>query len=267
MDILILKSCGSFMYLFFTFMFFRIVFFFTLILSNLYLNGQDPVSILQKAEKVSQQIPSYSEIEIISERPRYSRKIKLRNWSLNNNYSIVEISSPKRDSGMVYMKTGKKLFTYSPKTDRIIKLPSSMLAQGWMGTDAQFDNILGAASLSKDFNHELKLPVDVNNESCHFIRCVPLPETAVAHDHIDAFINKQNGTISRLEVYNKKGALIQQIDFLEYKMIDGIQLPVSLKFSAKKGTQNTELKILSWKKKPGLKQAFFTESTMKNLGP
>ncbi|MFL2580859.1 MAG: outer membrane lipoprotein-sorting protein, partial [Schleiferiaceae bacterium] len=164
-------------------MFFRIVFFFTLILSNLSLNGQDPVSILQKAEKASQQIPSYSEIEIISERPRYSRKIKLRNWSLNNNYSIVEISSPKRDSGMVYMKAGKKLFTYSPKTDRIIKLPSSMLAQGWMGTDAQFDNILGAASLSKDFNHELKLPVDVNNESCHFIRCVPLPETTVAHDH------------------------------------------------------------------------------------
>jgi hypothetical protein len=50
-------------------------------------------------------------------------------------------------------------------------------------------------------------------------------------------------------------------------IIDGIQLPVSLKFSAKKGTQNTELKILFWKKKPGLKQAFFTESTMKNLGP
>ncbi len=267
MDILILGSCSSFIYLLLSFMFFRIVFFFTFILSILSLNGQDPLSILQKAEKVSQQIPSYSEFEIISERPRYSRKIKLRNWSLNNNYSIVEISSPKRDSGMVYMKAGKKLFTYSPKTDRIIKLPSSMLAQGWMGTDAQFDNILGAASLSKDFNHELKLPVDVNNESCHFIRCVPLPETAVAHDHIDAFINKENGTISRLEVYNKKGALIQQIDFLEYKIIDGIQLPVSLKFSAKKGMQNTELKILTWKKRPDLKQTFFTESTMKNLGP
>ena len=112
MDILILPSCGSFMHLFLSFMFIRIVFFFTFILSNLSLNGQDPLSILQKAEKASQQIPSYSEIEIISERPRYSRKIKLRNWSLNNNYSIVEISSPKRDSGMVYMKTGKKLFIF-----------------------------------------------------------------------------------------------------------------------------------------------------------
>lgn len=250
-----------------SFMFVRITFSFTFILPCLLLNGQNPVSILQKAEKVSQQIPSYSEIEIISERPRYSRKIKLRNWSLNNNYSIVEISSPKRDSGMVYMKAGKKLFTYSPKTNRIIKLPSSMLAQGWMGTDAQFDNILGVASLSKDFTHELKLPVNVNNKSCHFIRCVPLPETPVAHDHIDAFINKQDGSISRLEIYNKKGALIQQIDFLEYKIIDGIQLPISLKFSAKKGTQNTELKILTWKKRPDLKQTFFTESTMKNLGP
>ena len=245
----------------------KFIYFFFLIILSFSINGQEPIKILQKAEKANQQIASYSEIEITSERPRYTKKIKLRNWSLNNNYSMVEIISPKRDSGMIYMKSGKRLFTYSPKTNRIIKLPSSMLAQGWMGTDAQFDNILGTASLSKDFTHELKLPVNVNDESCHFIRCVPLPETPVAHDHIDAFINKQNGRISRLEVYNKKGALIQQIDFLEYKIIDGIQIPVSLKFSAKKGTQNTELKISTWKKRPDLKQTFFTESTMKNLGP
>lgn len=245
----------------------KFIYLFFLIILSFSINGQEPIKILQKAEKANQQIASYSEIEITSERSRYTKKIKLRNWSLNNNYSMVEIISPKRDSGMIYMKSGKRLFTYSPKTNRIIKLPSSMLAQGWMGTDAQFDNILGTASLSKDFTHELKLPVNVNDESCHFIRCFPLPETPVAHDHIDAFINKQNGRISRLEVYNKKGALIQQIDFLEYKIIDGIQIPVSLKFSAKKGTQNTELKISTWKKRPDLKQTFFTESTMKNLGP
>ena len=231
------------------------------------ISAQNAISILERAEKMNNNLSSYSEIEIISKTPRYTKKISLRTWSLDSDYSLVEITSPKRDSGMVYMKSGKRLFTYSPKTNRIIKLPSSMLAQGWMGTDAQFDNILGTASLSQDFSHELKMAITINNDSCHFIRCVPLPETPVAHDHIDAFINKQNGSINRLEVYNKKGALIQQIDFLEYKIIDGIQIPVSLKFSAKKGTQNTELKISTWKKRPDLKQTFFTESTMKNLGP
>jgi len=246
-------------------MFLKFIISFCVFFSYISIFSQTPISLLEKAEKLNGNIPSYSKIELVSIRPRYTKKITLRSWRLDNNYSIVEIISPFRDSGMVYMKAGKKLLTYSPKTKRTINLPSSMLAQGWMGTDAQFDNILGPASLSKDFTHQLELPATINGEPCHFIRCFPLPKTAVAHDHIDAFLNKKKGSVSRLVVYNRKGTIIQQIDFLEYKEADGVLIPSSIMFSTKKGTQKTSLKILDWEKLQDLNPKYFTETRMKKL--
>ena len=229
--------------------------------------GQNPAAILAKAEAATVQQAAYSRIQIKAERPRYTREMELRSWSSGNAYSLVEITAPERDAGMVYMKADKVLKTYSPRTGKIMTLPSSMLMQGWMGTDAQFDNILGAASLTQDFTHTYVGKTTVNGLACHHIRCVPKPSTPVAYDHVDAYVSVQNESWVRLVFFDKKKEVSQQMDALHFTRFDGVLMPDQIKFTAKGGTQTTLLTILEWKKRSDLKAAYFTESRMKNLEP
>lgn len=227
--------------------------------------AQNPSSLLAKAEASAIQQSAYSRIKMKAERPRYTRDMELRSWNMGNAYSLVQIVSPERDAGMVYMKADKSLMTYSPRTGKIMKLPSSMLMQGWMGTDAQFDNILGAASLSQDFTHSYQGKKTVNGQECHLIRCVPKPATPVAHDHVDAYLSVQNDTWVRLVFFDKKGTVSQQMDALHFKRFDGVLMPDEIRFTAKDGNQTTTLTILEWRKRPDLKPSWFNESTMKNI--
>ena len=227
--------------------------------------GQNPSALLAKAEGAAVQQSAYSRIQMKAERPRYTREMELRSWNMGNAYSLVQIVSPERDAGMVYMKADKALMTYSPRTGKIMKLPSSMLMQGWMGTDAQFDNILGAASLGQDFTHQYLGKKTVNGQECHLIRCTPKPNTPVAYDHVDAYLSVQNDTWVRLVFLDKKGGVSQQMDALHFKRFDGVLMPDQIRFTAKDGNQTTTLTIMEWRKRPDLKASWFSEATMKNI--
>jgi len=240
---------------------------FALLLLPMALWAQNPAAILAKAEAATVQQAAYSRIKIKAERPRYTREMELRSWSSGNAYSLVEVVAPERDAGMVYMKAGKSLKTYLPRTGKIMTLPSSMLMQGWMGTDAQFDNILGAASLTQDFTHTYLGKATVNGQACHHIRCVPKPSTPVAYDHVDAYVSVQNESWVRLVFFDKKNDITQQMDALHFARFDGVLMPDQIKFTAKGGGQTTLLTLLEWKKRSDLKAAYFTESRMKNLEP
>ena len=236
-----------------------------LFLFPLVLSAQNPSALLAKAESAAGQQSAYSRIKMKAERPRYTREMELRSWNMGNAYSLVQIVAPERDAGMVYMKADKDLMTYSPRTGKVMKLPSSMLMQGWMGTDAQFDNILGAASLSTDFTHSYQGKKTVNGIECHVIRCVPKPSTPVAHDHVDAYIGVQNESWVRLVFFDKKGEISQQMDALHFQRFDGVLMPDQIRFTAKGGSQTTTLTVLEWRKRPDLKASWFTETTMKKI--
>ncbi|MDG1253406.1 MAG: outer membrane lipoprotein-sorting protein [Schleiferiaceae bacterium] len=225
--------------------------------------AQNPSAILSKAESTAVQQSAYSRVKMKAERPRYTREMELRSWNMGNNFSLVQITAPERDAGMVYMKADKSLMTYSPRTEKVMKLPASMLMQGWMGTDAQFDNILGAASLSQDFTHSYQGKKTVNGHECHVIRCAPKPSTPVAHDHVDAFVSVKDESWVRLVFFDKKGVVSQQMDALHFRRFDGILMPDLIQFTAKGGVQTTTLTILEWKKRPDLKPSFFNEASMR----
>lgn len=227
--------------------------------------GQTPAQILAQAELASVQHSAYSELHIKAERTRYTREMELRSWNLGNAYSLVEITAPEREAGTVYMKSEASLRTYTPRTGKVIQLPSSMLMQGWMGTDAQFDQILGAASLSQDFNHTYLGKEMVNQQECHHIRCIPKASTPVAYEQVDAFVGVTQTGWVRLVFYDKNGRVTQQMDALHFGEFDGIRMPDEIKISTNGGGQTTFLTLKMWKKRPDLQPEDFTVARMKNL--
>jgi len=117
--------------------------------------AQNPTEILTKAEKSAIGTSSYSELSMSAKRARYTRELDIKSWTHTNKYALIVVTGPERDRGTRYLRADKQMYSFVPRTGKVVKLPQSMLmAGGFMGTDASMDNLLGQASLAKDFTHE-----------------------------------------------------------------------------------------------------------------
>ena len=47
------------------------------------------------------------------------------------------------------------MWSWNPAISRLIKLPPSMMSQGWMGSDYTNDDILRESSVVNDYTHEI----------------------------------------------------------------------------------------------------------------
>ena len=65
--------------------------------------GQDVTALLRKAEQASTQHASTMDMAITNVKPRYTKVINMRTWSIGNKHSLAVITSPKRDSGLTYL--------------------------------------------------------------------------------------------------------------------------------------------------------------------
>ena len=104
--------------------------------------GQDPAEIIQKSEDLMRGASSEASMTIEIVRPKWSREISMRNWSLGTEFALSYVDSPAKEKGSVILKRDKEVWNWIPSIERSIKLPPSMMMQSWMGTDFSNDDLV-----------------------------------------------------------------------------------------------------------------------------
>ena len=69
---------------------------------------------------------------------RASRTIKAKSWVQGTAKSFTEFLAPAREKGTKMLKLKDELWTYTPETDRTIKISGHMLRQSVMGSDLSY---------------------------------------------------------------------------------------------------------------------------------
>lgn len=230
--------------------------------------AQNPTEILSRAEKSAIGTSSYSELAMTAKRARYTRELELKSWTHTNKYALIVVTGPERDRGTRYLRADKQMYSFVPRTGKVVKLPQSMLmAGGFMGTDASMDNLLGQASLAKDFTHQYLGIETVNGLPCHKIKCTPKPGVPVAADAVTAWIHSGDKGWVRLSFQSTRNGELQRMDVLEFGRMDGVQMPVKLQFSTQGGKQTTLMTVKTWRKQPQLTPAWFTPERLEQTQP
>ena len=73
---------------------------------------------------------------------RTSRTIVSKSWVKGINQAYTEYLAPPREAGTKMLKSGDKLWTYSPQTDRVIQISGHMLRQSVMGSDMSYTDMM-----------------------------------------------------------------------------------------------------------------------------
>ena len=106
------------------------------IISESNINAQEQLTALDIIENADAKVrgktnKSVMEMQII--RPTWQRDISMKSWTNGLDYSMTYITAPARDKGQVFMKRKTEMWNWMPTIGRMVKIPASMMSQGWMG--------------------------------------------------------------------------------------------------------------------------------------
>ncbi len=122
---------------------------------------------------------SYSEMTMTIHRPDWERSMSMRAWSEGDKLSLVRVTEPRKDAGNGTLLKDKEMWSFSPKINRIIKIPSSMMNQGWMGSDFSNKDISKSTDILDQYEHELITSEDVDGRTVYTVEAIPHEDAAI----------------------------------------------------------------------------------------
>ena len=122
---------------------------------------------------------SYSEMTMTIKRPTWTRSMSMRAWTEGDKKSLVRVTKPIKDSGNATLADGKQLWSFSPKINRVIKIPSSMMSQSWMGSDFSNKDISRSTEILDDYEHTLSGTEQIDGHTVYTVTSIPHEDAPV----------------------------------------------------------------------------------------
>jgi len=122
---------------------------------------------------------SYSEMTMTIHRADWERSMSMRAWSEGDKLSLIRVTEPKKDAGNGTLLKDNDMWSYSPKINRIIKIPSSMMSQGWMGSDFSNKDISKSTDILDQYEHKLTGQVQEGGHTVYTIEAIPHEDAAI----------------------------------------------------------------------------------------
>ncbi|WP_158858861.1 outer membrane lipoprotein-sorting protein [Lunatibacter salilacus] len=228
----------------------------------------DASEIIRKAEDQLRGNSSEASISMSVIRPDYTRNVSFKSWSLGDEYGLTLITSPARDRGMAFLKRGREVWNWQPSIDRSIKMPPSMMLQGWMGSDLTTEDLVRQNSILNDYDHKLLADANVDGNLCYTIALTPKEQAAVVWGKLIMYIGKSDYLQYKTEFFDE-----------DMELVNTITGKVPKKFGSR--TVLTHLEVIP-EGKPGhktifkydelefdveLRESFFSLQNLKRLRP
>jgi outer membrane lipoprotein-sorting protein len=225
--------------------------------------GQTAIEIVRKADEKTKGKTSVANITIQTVRPSYTRELTMKSWSKGSSYSMILVTAPAKEKGIVYLKRLKEVWNWIPSIERTVKLPPSMMSQSWMGTDFTNDDLVKEASIVEDYVHTIAGEAVIDGRNCYKIQMIPKPAATVVWGKVLAWIDKKDYLMLRVEYYDEDNELINTLQCSDIKTFGGKLLPGRMEMTpADKKGHKTVLIYNSLVFDKPIEDSFFTSQNM-----
>lgn len=114
------------------------------------------LALLRKSEALMRSEATVAEYRIDIVRPDWQRSMTFRSHDdMRNNRFRMEILSPRKTKGTIFLKVDGILSMYLPKLKRRINISPAMMQDPWMGSDFNNQDLLETDSLIEDYVHRI----------------------------------------------------------------------------------------------------------------
>jgi outer membrane lipoprotein-sorting protein len=180
--------------------------------------------IVKKVDELyrSQSSEASVEMEIIT--PHWTRTLKMDLWSVGMKQTFIRILAPKKERGIATLRMGNEMWNFLPKTNKVMKIPPSMMMGSWMGSDFTNDDLVKEFTLYEDYTFEMtKVENPVPGEL--YVKCIPKEGLPIVWGHTVIAVKDASYLPLWQKYYDEKGKLMREMLFKDVKTFGKRTIP------------------------------------------
>jgi len=224
----------------------------------------DAASVVKDAINHWRGLASDSVMTMVIHRPDWERAMTMRAWTKGDDRSLVRVLEPKKDRGNGTLTDDNSMWSFSPKVNRVIKIPSSMMGQSWMGSDFSNKDVARADDIIDEYEHTMLSVEQVDDVTVYEIEAVPHEEAAVVWGREVLRIRADHVVLTH-RFFDQDGELVKTLTSLEIGEMGGRVIALRQRMSKEETPDEwTEIQVDSIDYEVELKDSLFTLSSLRN---
>ena len=170
----------------------------------------DPTELIRKAMDHWRGLTSTSTMTMVIQRPDWQRAMTMDSWTRGDKHSLVRVTEPPKDRGNGTLLVDNNMWTFTPKINRVIKVPSSMMNQSWMGSDLSNKDVSKDTDIIDQYDHRLLEQYQQDEHQVYVIESIPHEEAAVVWGK-EVVEVRDDYILLRQEFWDQDGILVKEM--------------------------------------------------------
>jgi len=195
-------------------------------------SGEERPDAASLVKRIDQLLSGRSSVGVMTmsiKTPSWTRSLKLKVWARGRDYALIRVlEGGPRETGMMTLKRERQLWTWLPQAGRVMKLPSGMMGDSWMGSDFTNDDLVKGNSLINDFQSTLKgVEKSADRDAWHLV-LEPTPSAIVVWGRIEMLIDRKSCLPLSESFFDEEGKLAREMKFSDFRQIGWRQFPARM---------------------------------------
>jgi len=225
---------------------------------------RDATGIVRDAIDHWRGLSSYTVMSMVIHRPDWERSMTMRAWTKGDDRSLVRVIEPKKDRGNGTLTDDDNMWTFSPKVNRVIKIPSSMMGQSWMGSDFSNKDVARADDIVDQYDHTIVSEDVIDGVRVFTIRSVPHEDAAVVWGS-EVLRIREDHVVLEHAFFDQDGELVKTLRSLDIADMGGRTIAARQRMTkTDEPDEWTEIAVLEVEYELDLKDSLFTLSNLRN---
>ncbi len=226
--------------------------------------GRDATQIVRDAVNHWRGLSSYTEMTMLIHRPDWERSMTMRAWTKGQEQTLVRVVEPKKDRGNGTLTDDDSMWTFSPKVNRVIKVPSSMMGQSWMGSDFSNKDVARADDIIDQYDHSILSCEEVDGITLYKIQSIPHEDAAVVWGR-EVLKIRDDHVVLEHAFYDQDDELVKKLVSLEIADMGGRTIAKRQRMVKTENPDEwTEIAVNDVEYEIDLKDSLFTLSNLRN---
>jgi outer membrane lipoprotein-sorting protein len=225
---------------------------------------RDATTIVRDAINHWRGLASDTVMTMVIHRPDWERTMTMRAWTKGDDRSLVRVLEPRKDRGNGTLTDDNSMWSFSPKVNRVIKIPSSMMGQSWMGSDFSNKDVARADDIVKQYDHSILGVEEVDGITVYEIESIPHEDAAVVWGR-EVLSIRDDHVVNTHRFYDQDGELVKTLTSLEIGEMGGRVIAQRQRMSKVETPDEwTEIQVVSVDYEVELQDGLFTLSNLRN---
>lgn len=188
---------------------------------------------------------SHGTIEMTVVTDRGKRTLQIEQWTRGDEQALMVIRKPTREAGTATLRNDDGLWNYAPRADRLIRIPSGLLSDSWMGSHFTNDDLMRETSFEDDYDTKLSW---ASVDGTRYLKQILTPKKGapVVWEKVEYLMTADEWLPVKASYFDD-GKIVRVMKFSQIKTLGGRKLPTVMELLPQSGDDKGEKTRVEYK--------------------